>query len=48
MRENGFILEKEYSEDIVTENTGERSVLRCDFIKNLKNQDLSDNKNLLN
>lgn len=33
MLKNGFILEKEYSEDIVHENTGQRAVLRCDFIK---------------
>ncbi|CAN5751778.1 hypothetical protein BH11PAT2_BH11PAT2_01750 [soil metagenome] len=29
----GLILETELSEDVVQENTGERSVLRCNFIK---------------
>ncbi len=29
----GLILETEISEDVVQENTGERSVLRCNFIK---------------
>ena len=33
MINNGFILETEYSEDIVQENTGKRAVLRCDFVK---------------
>lgn len=33
MLKNGFTLEKQYSEDIVQENTGQRAVLRCDFIK---------------
>jgi ubiquinone/menaquinone biosynthesis C-methylase UbiE len=32
-QENGFILEKEYSENIKQENTGPRSVLRANFIK---------------
>lgn len=31
---NGFSLENELAEDIVSENTGTRSVLRCNFIKN--------------
>lgn len=43
MIENGFLLEKEYSEDIVQENTGERSVLRCNFIK--KNSVINPNHN---
>ncbi len=30
----GFSLENEIAEDVVSENTGPRSVLRCNFIKN--------------
>ena len=33
MFNEGFVLETEYSEDIVDENTGQRAVLRCDFIR---------------
>jgi len=33
MEWSGFSLEKEISEDIVSENTGPRAVLRCNFIK---------------
>jgi ubiquinone/menaquinone biosynthesis C-methylase UbiE len=29
----GLVLEEELSEDVVEENTGKRSVLRCNFVK---------------
>lgn len=35
MEWHGFLLEEELSEDVVQENTGVRSVLRCNFIKSM-------------